>query len=133
MKGQTFRARWTAYYKLLTGMTDGTYLTPSDEPRGYSFSLGGLWTGSSCGNGDDQSWRAPILCESLSQFFVGKSKLFRGPVLVCHLQMTEFVQQDVIQNKFPYCQRWPFLTPCCSKLLGSLAFQQKPSHAHTRW
>jgi hypothetical protein len=42
MKGQTFRARWTAYYKLLTGMTDGTYLTPSDEPRGYSSSLGGL-------------------------------------------------------------------------------------------
>jgi hypothetical protein len=75
---------------------------------------------------------APLKSEFLGKFFAREFKPNRTAFLVDALQVSEFVEEDVVEQESPDGKGRPFLTTPGAKLLARLAFYESCAQAHSR-
>src|SRR5215472_16350381 len=67
---------------------------------------------------------APLHGECLRQFFSRESQSLGTAISVDELQVSEFMQEHVIEDETPDCKQRPFLTTLGAELPGCLALHQ---------
>lgn len=75
---------------------------------------------------------APLHGECLRQFFSRESQSLGAAIGVDELQVSEFMQEDVIEDETPDRKQRPFVTTLGAELPGRLALHQGARQAYAR-